>query len=60
MVIGTPHEYLKYHQFGTKHMPARPVMPIDRYGQMLPRMLRKITKFVEQAYTDELKKIFGR
>jgi len=57
VVIGTPQEYIKYHQFGTKHMPARPVFPIDAKGQLTPRMTRKIHKLVNEALEDELRKI---
>lgn len=60
VVIGTPHEYLKYHQFGTKHMPARPVLPLDRYGKILPSVLRTIVSKVEKAFSAEIKKAFGR
>ena len=59
VVIFTPHEYIKYHQFGTKHMPARPVFPIDKQGKLTPRVLRKIKKIVEEALAEELEKTFG-
>lgn len=59
VVIFTPHEYIKYHQFGTKHMPARPVFPIDKQGNLTPRVLRKIKKIVEEALAEELEKTFG-
>lgn len=59
VVIGTPHEYLKYHQFGTKHMPARPVLPLDANGELLPAMKRKIKKIVEEALAEEMEKTFG-
>ena len=54
VVIGTPHEYLKYHQFGTKHMPARPVLPLDRNGDILPDMKRKIKKIIDKEVSEEL------
>lgn len=57
VVIGTPQEYIKYHQFGTKYMPARPVFPIDQNGNLTPRCLRKITQHVSEAFEDELRKI---
>ena len=57
VVIGTPHEYAKYHQTGTKHMPARPFMPVDKSGNLLPRVMRKIKKIVEEALAEELRKI---
>ena len=57
VVIFTPHEYIKYHQFGTKHMPARPVFPIDKQGNLTPRCLRKIKQKVNEAFENELRKI---
>ena len=54
VVIGTPHEYLKYHQFGTQHMPPRPVLPLDRYGNLLPDMRRKIKDIVDKDTLEEL------
>lgn len=60
VVIGTPHAYAKYHQFGTKHMPARPFMPVDANGNLLPRVQRKIVKYVNDAVSAEIKSLFGR
>lgn len=59
VVVGTDKEYAGYHQFGTKHMPARPFMPIDANGNLLPRVQRKINKIVEEALAEELEKTFG-
>ena len=55
VVIGTPHEYLKFHQFGTKHMPARPVLPLDAHGNLLPRMQRKIMRIITDAVSAEIR-----
>lgn len=57
VVVGTDKEYAGYHQFGTKNMPARPFMPVDKNGNLLPRVQRKIVKYVEAAFTAELRKI---
>ena len=57
VVVGTDKEYAGYHQFGTKHMPARPFMPLDREGNLLPRVQRKIIKYVKDALTDALRGI---
>lgn len=57
VVVGTDKEYAGYHQFGTKHMPARPFMPIDANGNLLPRMQRKIIRFANDALAKELRRI---
>ena len=57
VVVGTDKEYAGYHQYGTKHMPARPFMPLDREGNLLPRVQRKVVKYVEDALSDELRGI---
>lgn len=59
VVIGTKVDYAKYHQFGTKNMPARPFFPLDANGNLLPDINQKIMKKIENAFTAELKK-FGR
>ena len=59
VVVGTDREYAGYHQFGTKHMPARPFFPVDKRGNLLPRVLRKIVGLVEDALSDALRKIGG-
>ena len=57
VVVGTDKKYAGYHQFGTKHMPARPFMPVDKSGNLLPRVMRKIKKIVEESLAEELRKI---
>ena len=59
VVIGTDKEYAIYHQQGTKNMPARPFFPIDKYGQLTPRIMRKIKADVEAAYKEEIDKVFA-
>lgn len=54
VVVGTPHEYAIYHQFGTKRMLARPFFPVDKSGRLLPEVMEKITHKVEKAFADEL------
>ena len=57
VVVGTDKEYASYHQFGTKHMPARPFMPIDKNGNLTPQMQQKINKIVEKVLAEEMGKI---
>ena len=59
VVVGTKVEYASYHQQGTKHMPARPFFPIDKSGQLTPRIMGKINADIEKAFAAELKKIGG-
>ena len=54
VVVGTDKNYAGYHQFGTKHMPARPFMPLDRNGDLTPQMQQKIYKIVEKDLAEEL------
>lgn len=56
VVVGTDRKYAGYHQFGTKHMPARPFMPLDENGNLLPRMQLKINEIVEKSVAEELGK----
>lgn len=59
VAVGSDREYAAYHQFGTKNMPARPFLPFDRDGNPAPRFMRKIQRRVQEAYEDEIRKIFG-
>lgn len=59
VVIGSDKKYAIYHQQGTKNMPARPFFPIDKYGQLTPRIMRKIKADVEAAYKEEIDRVFG-
>ena len=59
VVVGSSKEYARYHQEGTKHMPARPFFPIDRNGQLVPGMESKIQRTVERIYGEELGKLGG-
>lgn len=38
--------YGKAHQFGTKHIPARPFLPIDDSGNLEPRLLKTIDSYL--------------
>ena len=60
VAVGTPHEYAIYHQFGTKRMPARPFIPIDRQGQIMPSVMAQITHKIQEAYAAEIRKVFGQ
>lgn len=57
VVVGTDKQYAGYHQFGTKHMPARPFMPVDKGGNLTPQMMQKIHRIVEKALAEELGRI---
>lgn len=59
VVIGSDKEYAIYHQQGTKNMPARPFFPIDKNGQLTPRIMRKIKADVEAAYKEEIDEVFA-
>lgn len=59
VVVGTGMKYAGYHQFGTKNMPARPYMPIDAHGNLVPKMQRKVKNYVEEALNDEISKLNG-
>ena len=54
VVVGTDKKYAVHHQFGTKHMPARPFMPVDTAGRLTPQMSQKISRIVEKSLSDEL------
>lgn len=54
VVVGTDKKYAVHHQFGTKHMPARPFMPVDASGRLTPQMSQKISRIVEKSLSDEL------
>lgn len=36
LLVGTSTEYAKFHQFGTKHIPSRPMLPIQNDEVSLP------------------------
>lgn len=57
--IGSDKKYAGYHQQGTKKMPARPFFPIDKSGQLTPRIMGKINADIEKAFAAELGKIGG-
>lgn len=57
VVIRTDKEYAGYHQFGTKHVPARPFFPLDKRGNLTPDCLREIHEEVEDVYRNELRKL---
>ena len=57
VVVHSPMKYAKYHQLGTKKMPARPFFPVDAHGRLTPRIMRKIQADVQRAYKEELGKL---
>ncbi len=38
-------------------MPARPVLPLDRHGNLLPETMRKVIGKVKKAFREELEKL---
>ena len=60
VVIGTDRKYAGYHQFGTKHMPARPFFPVDKSGNLTPRMRSKINGIVKRTFAEEFRKTVGK
>lgn len=57
VAVGSSHAYALYHQFGTRHMPARPFFPLDRHGNLLPETMRKVMGKVKKAFREELEKL---
>lgn len=55
VVIGTDRKYARYHQTGTKNMPARPVFPV-KDGNLTPRVERKVKGIVDKAFSGALPK----
>lgn len=60
VVVGTDKEYAGYHQHGTKNMPARPFFPMDRYGNLVPDMERKLRRVIERDFREEFEKLGGQ
>ena len=54
VMVGSDKEYAKYHQHGTKRMPARPFFPVDSYGNLLPEIKRKIEGKVRKSFVEEI------
>ena len=59
VVAGTSTKYARYHQMGTKHMPARPFFPVDAQGRLTDSMLKKINRNVDRICKEELGKLRG-
>ena len=55
VVIGTDRKYARYHQTGTKNMPARPVFPV-KDGNLTPRVERRVKGIVDKAFSGALPK----
>lgn len=52
--VGSDKKYASFHQDGTRNMPARPFFPVDRNGNLTPRIMRKIDADIDKAYSAEL------
>ena len=59
VVVGTDRKYAGYHQRGTKNMPARPFFPMDKNGNLVPEMERKIRRVIERDFREELERLGG-
>lgn len=59
VVVGTKVKYARYHQHGTKNMPARPFFPVDASGQLTDGAMRDIKDNVEAIYKKEIDRVFG-
>ena len=57
VVVGSPAKYARYHQFGTKRMPARPFFPFDEQGRLTPSMAGKIDRQVARIFREEMGKL---
>jgi len=56
VAVATPVPYAKYHEYGTKKMPSRPVMPIDPQGN--PRG-GKVEAAIKRAMETAAKQALG-
>lgn len=57
VVVGSSQEYAGYHQSGTRHMPARPFLPLDRHGNLLPETRRKVERIARDDFRDEMERL---
>ena len=53
--VGTKAGYAKFHQTGTRNMPARPIFPV-KDGNLTPDVHQVITRKVDKAFSDALPK----
>ena len=60
VVVGSDAKYAPYHQFGTKHMPARPFFPLDKSGDLTPRVKQKIIRIAERTMAEEFRMTLGK
>lgn len=47
--IGSDRFYAKFHQLGTKHMPARPFLPFTAQGRLVPDARRRVESAMRKA-----------
>ena len=60
VVVGSDAKYAPFHQFGTKHMPARPFFPLDKSGDLTPRVKQKIIRIAENTMAEEFRRTLGK
>ena len=58
VAVGTKADYAKYHQHGTKKMPARPFFPIDKAGNLTLYAQSEVARKIDEAYAKELRDLF--
>lgn len=49
VTIGTDRFYAKFHQLGTKHIPARPFFPFTRDGRLVPDAKSRVEAAMRRA-----------
>jgi phage gpG-like protein len=47
VTIGTDRDYARFHQMGTRYMPARPFFPIDRSGRLTDLAKRRVQEAIK-------------
>ena len=57
VVVGSDRKYAAYHQHGTKRMPARPFVPVDAKGRLVPAVHDKISRGVARIVNDEMRRL---
>ena len=57
VVVGSDRKYAAYHQHGTKRMPARPFVPVDAQGRLVPAVHDKISRGVARIVNDEMRRL---
>lgn len=59
-VVGTAQFYAKFHQSGTKTIPARPMLPFSANGEMTPEAKAQVQRAAELAIRAVIRKETGQ